>query len=429
MLALGFDHVSDDDFARVTIAQAFAHAPRLDPSGTSWLPFPFWVLGSVMRVAGRSLVVARVASIVLASVAAALPYVALRITGTARRPAMIALAFALLSPWSLWLGAATVPESVTASLTAAAVIGLAGGGASPRARVAFAVGLMAACLSRYETWPVAGMLAIVSATRGVRALRAANTKRADDAHEGRLQLVLAAALAAGPLLWMAWNVHAHGDALHFFQRVARFKRALGEGSVDTLDALLLYPRLFVTMRPDVVVAFGAALVAARAFESAREQLRARGFVPLACLAAQIAFLSYGNARDGAPAHHAERALLGTAFVAAVLAAQVLAASYRSALEKTRGAAVGGGAVLASMWLMTGAGLFGDVPGSGGGDDRRSQVAAGKRLRGEGADHLELTPCAYEHFALIAAYGAPERVTTRPSAGAPVVPSCPAVERR
>ena len=62
VLALGFDHVSDDDYARVTIAQSFAHAPRLDPSGTSWLPFPFWALGSVMAVFGRSLEVARAAT-------------------------------------------------------------------------------------------------------------------------------------------------------------------------------------------------------------------------------------------------------------------------------------------------------------------------------------------------------------------------------
>src|SRR5438270_8746152 len=74
VLGLGFDHVSDDDFARVTIAQSFAHSPKLDPSGTSWLPFPFWALGSAMLLAGRSLATARVASIAFASAAAVLPY-------------------------------------------------------------------------------------------------------------------------------------------------------------------------------------------------------------------------------------------------------------------------------------------------------------------------------------------------------------------
>jgi hypothetical protein len=45
LLARGFSHVSDDDYARTVIAEQFAHAPRLDPSGTSWLPLPFWVAG------------------------------------------------------------------------------------------------------------------------------------------------------------------------------------------------------------------------------------------------------------------------------------------------------------------------------------------------------------------------------------------------
>ena len=173
VLALGFDHVSDDDFARVTIAQSFAHAPKLDPSGTSWLPFPFWALGSVMVVAGRSLAVARVASIAFASLAAVLPYVALRMTGASRRAAHRSRwRSRTLSPWSLWLGAATVPESFTASFTAAAAIAL-GSPRGPRLRAAstrsgFALALLAACLSRYEPWPVAAVLAIVLAVRGVR---------------------------------------------------------------------------------------------------------------------------------------------------------------------------------------------------------------------------------------------------------------------
>ncbi len=39
----GFEQVSDDDYARTVIAQLFAHSPRWDPSGTSWLPLPFWI--------------------------------------------------------------------------------------------------------------------------------------------------------------------------------------------------------------------------------------------------------------------------------------------------------------------------------------------------------------------------------------------------
>ena len=64
VLRQGFTHVSDDDYARTVIAEQFAHAPRLDPSATSWLPLPFWLEGSAMGVGGRTLEVARAVAVV-----------------------------------------------------------------------------------------------------------------------------------------------------------------------------------------------------------------------------------------------------------------------------------------------------------------------------------------------------------------------------
>src|SRR5690606_22068664 len=135
---------------------------------TSWLPFPFWTLGSAMAVFGRGLLVARLTSLVVASAAAATPYLALRATGTARKPALAATALAFLSPWSLWLGAATVPESMTASLAAAGAIGL-GAASSTHRRWPYALALLLACLSRYEAWPIAAVVAAVVAARAARA--------------------------------------------------------------------------------------------------------------------------------------------------------------------------------------------------------------------------------------------------------------------
>jgi len=51
--------VSDDDYARVVHTQDWALDPRFDATGTSWLPFPFWVSGGLMRIMGPSLDVAR----------------------------------------------------------------------------------------------------------------------------------------------------------------------------------------------------------------------------------------------------------------------------------------------------------------------------------------------------------------------------------
>jgi len=380
----------------------------------------------VMVVAGRSLVAARIASIAFASAAAILPYVALRMTGASRRAALLALAFATLSPWSLWLGAATVPESFTASFTAAAAIAL-GSQRAPgpgfAARIGFALALLAACLSRYEPWPVAAVLAIVLAVRWVRRPReAAGPRRLDD-------LVLAAIVAAGPLLWIAWNAHAHGDALHFFQRVARFKRALGEGTPDTLEALLLYPRLFVTRRPDIVLALVLALGAGHFFVASRADVRAAWLVPMGCAAAQVVFLAYGNARDGAPAHHAERALLGVVFLTAMFAADVLVLAAPAALIRARAPALALASVVPVAWAANDVVALRDVPGSGPTEDRTAQIYLGSTLRAEHVEHAVLTPCAYEQFAVVAALGAPEKVAILPRTDAPVTASCPAVERR
>ncbi|HEY8076195.1 MAG TPA: hypothetical protein VIF62_18845 [Labilithrix sp.] len=438
--AAGFDHVSDDDFARVTIAQTFAHAPHLDPSGTSWLPFPFWALGAAMEIFGRSLAVARGASIALASAAATLPYLALRRAGTPRVRALVATAFALLSPWSLWLGAATVPESMTASAAAAAVMALAArregqGEGHDHARTAagrrsyaehvatstrretaalvfWGIVLMCACLSRYEAWPAAAVAAVALAWRAWQVR--ARTKA----------LAFAAALAVvGPLAWMAWNAHAHDGPLHFFRRVSTFKRAIGDGSTDTLDALVFFPRLLVTTRPDVVVAVAIAL----AICWSRRDLWRRRSVPVAAAAAQLAFLAIGNARDGAPAHHAERALLPTIMLLAPFAMDVILDAARTMRGRPRVLLIGGNAIVVAAWLVAMRPLFAAPPGSSPADDRSAQLTRGRELQAE--PHLVVEPCAFEHFALLAAYGAPERAEILPHTNAPVTPDCPRVEAR
>lgn len=397
--AAGFDHVSDDDFARVTIAQAWAHAPRLDPTGTSWLPFPFWWLGGVMAIVGRSLEVARAVSIAVASLAAGLPYLAMRRRGASREMALAGAALAYGTPWAMYAGAATVPESVTASLMAAVVLGV--GAVDTRApgtgerAWAYGFAALAACLSRYEVWPMAAVVALGWVW---------SRRRSD---WGLLALVV-----IGPVLWMMWNAHAHDGPLHFFRRVSAYKRAIGDGATDPLAALLLYPRLLVTTRPEVSVP-ALLLVAGVLRDPARR--KAWG-IPLGAVLAQVAFLAYGNLRDGAPAHHPGRVLLG-AFV--VLAFFVAAEGAR--VVRARGAWLVM-ACVGALWLATTVRDLAAMPGRTADEDRSDAVARGRALRG--ADRVIVTPCAYEHFALIAAYGAPERVETRPADKAQAI--CPGV---
>src|SRR5689334_17211702 len=94
VLLIGFRAVSDDDFARVVIAERWAHAPRLDPSGTSWLPVPFWVMGTALLGLGRSLLVARGTALLLGLGAALAVYVAARWITSDRTSALAGAAIA-----------------------------------------------------------------------------------------------------------------------------------------------------------------------------------------------------------------------------------------------------------------------------------------------------------------------------------------------
>src|SRR6185503_6603773 len=84
VLASGFRAISDDDYARVAIAERFATHPTLDPSGTSWLPAPFWLNGIVMLPLGRSLDVARGTAFTLGLSSALLIHVSARWLGVSR---------------------------------------------------------------------------------------------------------------------------------------------------------------------------------------------------------------------------------------------------------------------------------------------------------------------------------------------------------
>ena len=61
--------------------------------------------------------------------------------------------------------------------------------------------------------------------------------------------------------------------------------------------------------------------------------------------------------------------------------------------------------------------------------RDGPIARGLDLRARDVPHVEVTPCAFEHFALLAAWGAPERATVSPRTGQPVTSACPRVVER
>jgi hypothetical protein len=412
----GFSHVSDDDYARTVIAERFAHAPGLDPSGTSWLPLPFWVTGAAMLVAGRSLEVARGVAVVLGAASVTAPYAAMRTSGMERVPAVAATAVAMALPWNAWLGVATVPEGWIGALVAAAVIAMR----SDRARPWAAAALLGASLSRYEAWPACAMLVALCAREALR------RSPAPDPEGGarRRNVLCALVAAAGPVLWIAWNAHAHGSALHFVARVTTFRQAIGAANVPLADKLLGYPRALVEQTPEAA-ALGA--IGLAGFVS--PALRARWGWAAASVLVILVFLVWGDVRDGAPTHHAARALAAAWWVLVAMGVDALFAAARRSTEDPRPVRIVAAAagVLACLgWAASLPPRWRDGPGRDPAERRDAAIARGLDLRARGVAHVEIVPCAFEHFALLAAWGAPEQASVAPRTGEPVGPDCPRV---
>jgi 4-amino-4-deoxy-L-arabinose transferase-like glycosyltransferase len=339
----GFDSLSDDDHARVVIAQAFAASPRLDPTGTSWLPAPFWLYGAAMALLGSSLAAARALAVAAAGASGALLVAGAAAAGLDPRSALLAAALALFLPLVSFLGAAPVPELPTAAAVAFALLHLASAREAPPWRWHLAAVLLAlASLSRYEAWIPAAFFALVAAS-----------------HARRRPALLAAALlaAAGPLLWILWNHHAHGHPLAFARRVAAYRAGLG---VEP-SGLLLYPLSLLREAP---WALALGLWAARRVPSMR--------LPIAGAGALVAALALAELRGGAPTHHPERALLAPIFV--LLVAGV------AAVATLRGRGARPWVLLVALAGCSGA-LRWKPTREGLGADRREEIALGLALRG------------------------------------------------
>jgi len=293
----GFRAVSDDDFARVVLSQQWAHAPVLDPTGSSWLPVPFWMTGGAMQLFGTSLTVARVVAFVLGIGAAGLVYAAARMLSANRRAALAGAVLASIFPWSARLGVATVPELFTAALTVFALATLVA--TQPRYRLLGGAALLVACLSRYEPWPVAAMFCLFT----LLALRPSARRYPPSSKKMLLGACVLA--AAGPILWLLHNALAHADALHFATRVSDYKRALG-GSTSLGEVLAGYPLALLREEPELCLV--AAVLALSELRRLLSASRDRWAIAASLLVMLVA-LTVAALPGGAPTHHSGRALL------------------------------------------------------------------------------------------------------------------------
>ncbi len=321
VLAGGFRAVSDDDFARVVHAQQFALAPALDPTGTSWLPLPFWLTGGAMMVFGTSITVARVVAFVTGVLASLLLLVAARLFIEDRRTALVGALCASLFPWSARLGVATVPELLAGALSVVALATLAR--EAPRIRLWGAGCLVAATLCRYEPWIVAIAFAAFTA-RDAHAARAGRSR-------GTFALAAVAA-GVGPCSWIVHNAYRHGDALSFLSRVSAYKKAVSGAPTDVVSLLAGYPLALLREEPELCILAGGLVAFGR-------RVPPRFVRAGIAVGALLVLLTLASASGGAPTHHVGRAVLVIWLVLAIALGQGAVLALRSPGRRTFAAAV------------------------------------------------------------------------------------------
>ena len=381
---IGFRALSDDDYARIAIAQRFAHAPTLDASGTSWLPAPFWLYGAAFRVFGTGLGVARATAVAAGLLGSVLVFVAARLLGTSKTAALIAAALSCLAiPYSTLLGIAAVPEVPCAALIVFGAATLMR--PEPPLRAGGGLALALACLSRYEAWPVALVFIAFCVWDAVRERQAA-------------WLWGAALAAAGPALWLAVGQAEHGDALFFIARVTSYRRALGGDPTSTWQRLAEYPLALLLDGREL-----CGLLLLLFFVSPKRE-PGRGLpmrrTALAMLALLV-FLVLGSVRDGVPTHHAGRVLLPIWFFGCVLAGHLF--SVVDAGRRSRAVVV--------LLFAACAALFGlSRLSKEGFAERSSELEAGREVGKRALSTVAVDTSDYGFFAVQAAFGSPQNTT-------------------
>jgi hypothetical protein len=222
---------------------------------------------------------------------------------------------------------------------------------------------------------------------------------------------------------MAWNAHAHGNALSFLARVTTFRRTVGVANMPMYAKLLGYPGALVLETPDVAL-LG---VAGAAGVLANRTLRARWGAPLLAAGAIVSFLVAGEIGDGAPTHHPARALVAVWWI--LVAVGVDSVSWTAANARRRAASLATIAVstiLGVGWALSLPTRIRAAPGGSEEERRDAQIARGLDMRARGVRNAEITPCAFEHFALLAAWGEPEKAIVNPPAKGPPATPCPVV---
>lgn len=383
----GFTAISDDDYARVVISQSFAAAPTWDPSGTSWLPFPFLHQGVAMMLFSATLDFARIWAFVCAISATFVLYAAVKRCRVRVPLAFAAAAGGALLPTAVYLSTATVPEYLTAALVVFALTTLLESDSRSRAFTLGGSFLLLATASRYEAWPIAFVFA------SLRLLDAIKARSPGPLWSVGLALFF-------PGLWILHGIVDHGNAFFFVKRVVDYKNALG-GSASGAEAGLAYFKALFLAEPEaifVTISLTLLAVTKRHVEIMHGRWL-RAWLPLLVM---LLVLAVGAMRNGAPTHHEERALLPIWLFSVLTCASLIEHAHLSWTKA---------ALFVVLGLGLGLGLrSADIFEREGFTDRRDEEALGKRLRALGGaqTRIGLDLDDYGYFAVMAAAGHPHR---------------------
>jgi hypothetical protein len=383
VLAAGFRAISDDDYARLVIAQRFAESPAVDPSRTSWLPLPFWLYGGAFAVFGRRPRVARAVALILGALAAALVVLAARLLGLSRGPALAAGILSAIFPYSAYLGAAVVPEAVASALVVL--------GAGSLARTD------AVRLARRRRAERRLRLSLRALGRGPR-VRRRDGRRGRDATRS----------AAGRERFRGRVVSARVGAARSLPPRRRAVLRLSRRQVPRrarprrplLRAPAAHPVRAVRVRAGARLRHARSrclrLASVEADPHFKVVLRAT-----LCLFALFAALVLGDALGGAPTHHGERALLAVWLWCAVLAAwfggHLVAARKFTALGAAAAVSLAAFALVRPRFPRE---AFAD---------RNAEVDIGRRARSHAKGGLAIDTPDYGYFAIQASVGSPDRI--------------------
>ncbi len=442
VLSTGFVALSDDDFSRIVIAEEFVHSPSLDPSGTSWLPLPFWVHGTSMSLFGRTLATAHATSLMLGVISALCIHRAARWLRVSRPGSVLTALIASGILTAARLGVSTQPEALTAGLV---VLGAAATRVDGSRRMIGGVALLAACLCRYEAWAAGAVFVLIAAydaARGPRKQRgrdvlssgfapldterqyagesdppapddaevaeAAEAASARDPRDPRRRLTLLAAAAlaaAGPLAWIVHGAVSHDDALFFLHRVAAYRRALG-ATEPVVRSLFAYPTALFRAEPEVTL---SALLVLRVAADRAPRALALLVRPTLVIGGVFVFLVVGRVLDGAPTHHAERTLLPAWTLLSVLVGEGLVRGLTPVRGHVRGDAVARTVPLAiAIGVLSLLLRAGKPPEPDAARKAERDIGIAARSRVAETERLLIDTRDYGYFAVIAAFGAPER---------------------